>query len=82
MEIVGMEASSSRTMENRCLVNLFEFIGNKHLIKKNNLRKKNSASVSKLNQNIIKNGEHFSLQVQNKGFMSKNLGESLVGCPV
>ena len=34
MEQVGMEASSSRTMENRCLVNLFEFIGNKHLIKK------------------------------------------------
>ena len=34
MEQVDMEASSSRTMENRCLVNLFEFIGNKHLIKK------------------------------------------------
>ena len=72
-----MEASSSRTMENCCLVNLFENIGNKHLIKK-----KNSVSVSKLNQNIIKNGEQYSLQVQIKGFMSKNLGESLVGCPV
>ena len=29
-----------------------------------------------------KNGEHYSLHVQNKGFMSKNLGESLLGCPV
>ena len=42
----------------------------------------NSASVSKLNQNIIKNRELYSLQVQNKGFMAKNLGESLLGCPV
>jgi len=80
MEQVGMEASSQKSMENRCLVNLFEFIGKEK--KTPSAKKKNSVSVSKLNQNIIKNGEHYSLQVQNKGFMSKNLGESLLGCPV
>jgi hypothetical protein len=79
MKQVDMEASSSRTMENCCLVHLFEFLGNKNLIKK---KKKNSVSVSKLNQNFIKNGEQYLLQVQIKGFMSKNLGESLVCCPV
>ena len=31
MEQVEMEASSRRSMENRCLVNLFELIGKKHL---------------------------------------------------
>ena len=36
--------------------------------------------MSKLNQNITKNRELYSLQVRNKGFMSKNLGESLLGC--
>ena len=46
MEQVDMEASSSRTMENRCLVNLFEFIGKKHL--EPDLKKK-TVSVSKLN---------------------------------
>ena len=67
MEQVGMEASSRRSMENHCLVNLFEF----EFIGKNILT-----------LNIIKNGKHYSLQVQNKGFMSKNLGELLLGCPV
>ena len=31
MEQVGMEASSRRSMENRCLFNLFESIGKKYL---------------------------------------------------
>ena len=39
--------------------------------------KKNSVSVSKLITNIIKNGENYLFQVQNKEFMSKNYGESL-----
>jgi len=42
----------------------------------------NSVSVSKRNTNIIKNGENYLFQVQNKEFMSKNYGESLLGCPV
>ena len=42
----------------------------------------NSLSVSKRNTNIIKNGENYLFQVQNKEFMSKNYGESLLGCPV
>ena len=29
-----------------------------------------------------KNGENYLFQVQNKEFMSKNYGESLLGCPV
>ena len=41
-----------------------------------------TVSVSKLNKNIIKNGEHYLFQVQNKEFMSKNHGESLLDCPV
>ena len=45
-------------------------------------RRKNSVSVSKLNKNIIKNGEHYLFQVQHKEFISKNHGESLLGCPV
>ena len=44
--------------------------------------KKNSVSASKLNTNIIKNGENYLFQVQNEEFMSKNYGESLLGCPV
>ena len=39
-------------------------------------RRKNSVSVSKLNKNIIKNGEHYLFQIQNKEFISKNHGES------
>ena len=42
----------------------------------------NSVSMSKLNTNIIKNGENYLFQVQNEEFMSKNYGESLLGCPV
>ena len=42
----------------------------------------NSVSVSKRNTNIIKNGENYLFQVQNEEFMSKNYGESLLGCPV
>ena len=38
--------------------------------------------MSKLNTNIIKNGENYLFQVQNEEFMSKNYGESLLGCPV
>ena len=53
MEQIGIEASSQRSMENRCLVNLFEFIGKKHL-QPDKKKKKNSVSVSKLNQNIKK----------------------------
>ena len=66
--------------KNRWSVNLFEFIGNKHVEPDKN--KKNSVSVSKLNKNIIKNGKNYMFQVQNKEFMSKNHGESLLGCPV
>ena len=44
--------------------------------------KKNSVSVSKLSENIIKNGEHYLFQVQNKEVMSKNHGESLLDYPV
>ena len=42
----------------------------------------NSVSVSKRNTNIIQNGENYLFQVQNEEFMSKNYGESLLGCPV
>jgi len=41
-----------------------------------------SKREQKLNTNIIKNGENYLFQVQNKEFMSKNYGESLLGCPV
>ena len=41
-----------------------------------------SKREQKLNTNIIKNGENYLFQVQNEEFMSKNYGESLLGCPV
>ena len=61
-------------------VNLFEFRGEKQLGP--DLKKKNSVGVSKLNKNIIQNVKHYLFQVQNKEFISKNHGESLLGCPV
>ena len=66
-------------MENRWSVNLFEFIGNKHVEPD---KKKILSQREQTEQEHHKNGEHYLFHVENKEFMSKNHGESLLGCPV
>jgi len=83
MDQVVVEGSVLRSMKNRRSVYLNEFIEIKHV--EPDFSKKYIKKLSKREQTEQEHHKKrldYLFQVQNKEFMSKNHGESLLGCPV
>ena len=80
MDQVVVEGSVLRSMKNRRSVYLNEFIEIKHV--EPDLKKKKLSMREQSEQEHHKKRLDYLFQVQNKEFMSKNHGESLLGCPV